>query len=234
MSLLTSVQNAMSLCGLSAPAQALTSTDVTVQQFVAFAQLEVDTTFTDFNWRNARIDFAINGDGTSTLWPLPTDWERIVPGQALWSSKYPSIPLQGPISETEMLALKALPVMPVRPVWRLIGGMIEVWPALDNGEEVNGVYYSTNPISSEDGLTRKLAWTADSDFPLFPEIILRLGVRWRWKASKGLDYGEDFRSWNMEREKRAGHELGARVVQMSNTYNLGSNQWPGIITVISP
>jgi hypothetical protein len=72
----------------------------------------------------------LTGDGTTTLFVLPSDFERILQGQALWSNKYPSIPLQGPITSQDLLALKALPVMPVRPVWRLIGGQLEIWPAL--------------------------------------------------------------------------------------------------------
>jgi hypothetical protein len=234
MSLLTAIQDAMLLCGLTKPLAVITSTDNAVQQFVAFAQQEVDETFTGNNWRNSRIDMQITGDGTSTLWPLPTDFERMLPGQALWSHKYPSIPLQGPIGEADYLALKALPVMPVRPVWRLIGGILEIWPALSSGEIVNGVYFSTNPIASADGLTRYLRWTNDTDFAMFPETILRSGIIWRWKKSKGLDYAEDFRTWQMELEKKAGHEAGAKIVRMTNTYNMGAHQWPGVVSVISP
>jgi hypothetical protein len=155
-------------------------------------------------------------------------------GQALWSQKYPSIPLQGPISSQDLLALKALPVMPVRPVWRLIGGQLEIWPTLANGEIVNGEYRSTNPIVSGDGSTRKTRWTNDTDYALFPEIILRLGLIWRWKASKGLDYGEDFKTYQLERDKKAAHEAGGKIVRMTNTHSIGSEQWPGVITVISP
>lgn len=234
MSLLTVIQDAMLLCGLTKPTAVLTSTDTAIQQFVAFAQQEVDETFTGNNWRNSHVDFLITGDGTSTLWPIPNDFERMIAGQAMWSQKYPSIPLQGPISDTDYLALKALPVMPVRPVWRLIGGILEIWPALSLGELVNGSYFSTNPISSADGLNRYLRWMNDTDFPLFPETILRSGIIWRWKRSKGLDYAEDFRTWQMELEKKAAHEKGAKIVHMTNTFNIGSDQWPGIVSVISP
>lgn len=234
MSLLTVVSDAMVLCGLPQPSSIVSSTDPSIQKFLAFAQTEVEITGSDFNWRNLNIAMTITGDGITTLFVLPSDFERILQGQALWSQKYPSIPLQGPISSQDLLALKALPVMPVRPVWRLIGGQMEIWPALSNAEVVNGEYRSTNPIVSSDGLTRKPRWTADSDYPLFPEVILRLGVIWRWKQSKGLDYAEDFKTYQLEREKKAGHEAGGKIVRMTNTWNIGSDQWPGVITVISP
>jgi hypothetical protein len=234
MSILTACQDAMVLCGQPQPSSVVSNPDPTVTKFLAFAQVEADQTGSEFNWRNLNIAMTLTGDGTTTLFALPSDFERILQGQALWSNKYPSIPLQGPISSQDLLALKALPVMPVRPVWRLIGGQLEIWPALSSAEVVNGEYRSTNPIVSGDGLTRKPRWTNDSDYTLFPEIILRLGLIWRWKQSKGLDYAEDFRNYQLERDKKAGHEAGGKIVRMTNTWNIGSDQWPGVITVISP
>lgn len=222
----------MLLCGLTQPSSAVSNPDPTVAKFVAFAQNEVDITGSDYNWRNMNIAMTLTGDGATTLFALPSDFERILQGQALYSTKYPSIPLQGPISSGDLLALKALPITPARPVWRLIGGTLEIWPALANLEVVNGEYKSTNALVSGDGLTRKPRWTNDADYALFPEVILRLGLVWRWKQSKGLDYAEDFRSYQIERDKKAAHENGGRIVRMTNTYNIGADQWPGLITVV--
>ena len=234
MSILSATSDAMILCGQPQPSSVVSNLDATVAKFLAFAQVEVELTGSDFNWRNLNIALTLTGDGSTTLFALPSDFERMLQGQALWSSKYPSIPLQGPISSQDLLALKALPVMPVRPVWRLIGGLLEIWPALGAGEVVNGEYRSTNPIVSGDGLTRKPRWSNDSDYALFPEVILRLGMIWRWKQSKGLDYKEDFTTYQLEREKKAGHEAGAKIVRMTNTLSFSSTDWPGVISVISP
>lgn len=232
MSILTAVQDAMVLCGQPQPSGVVSNPDPTVLKFLAFAQQEAESTGSEFNWRNLNIALTLTGDGTTTLFALPSDFERILQGQALWSNKYPSIPLQGPITSQDLLALKALPVTPVRPVWRLIGGLLEIWPALSNLEVVNGEYRSTNPVVSGDGVTRKLRWSSDSDYALFPEIILRLGLIWRWKQSKGLDYAEDFRSYQLERDKKAGHEAGGKIIRTSTQLTWTSNNWPGVITVV--
>lgn len=231
MSILTATQDAMLLCGLPQPSGVVSNPDTTVAKFLAFAQVEADITGSDYNWRNMNIALTLTGDGTTTLFALPADFERPLQSNFLFSTKYPSIPLQGPVSSQELLALKALPVIPARPVWRLIGGTLEIWPALANGEVVNGEYRATNAIVSGDGLTRKPRWTSDSDYTLFPEVILRLALIWRWKQSKGLDYAEDFRTYQLEREKKAGHEAGARIISMTNTLNIGPDQWPGIISI---
>jgi hypothetical protein len=231
MSILTAVSDAMVLCGLPQPSGVISNPDPTVTKFVAFAQNEVELTGSDYNWRNLNIALSLTGDGTTTLFALPSDFERALQGNFLFSNKYPSIPLQGPVSSQELLALKALPVTPARPVWRLIGGLLEIWPALSANETVSGEYRSTNAIVSGDGLTRKPRWTSDSDYALFPEIIVRLGLIWRWKQSKGLDYGEDFKTYQMERDKKAGHEAGGRVVNMSTGLRIAEDQYPGIISV---
>lgn len=232
MTLLTAVSDAMSLCLNITTTQVVSNTDQTVSKFLTLAQIEVDDTFPAYNWRFAPVDLVITGDGSTTLWPLASDFEHIQLGNALWSQKYPSIPLTGPMSEVEILALKALPVNPLRPVWRLRGSKLEIWPALAAGEIVNGVYYSTNPILANDGVTTRLRWAADTDIARFPETILRNGLVWRWKASKGRDYAEDFRTYALDRDLKAAHEQGGRIVNTSRVSAMPDNAWAGVITII--
>ena len=231
MSLLSCIQDAMVLCGLTSPSQAVSSTDNTVLQFVAFAQMEADDTWSEYNWRQSRIAGVITGDGTTTLFALPSDFERMLAGPSLWSTKYPSVPLQW-VSDNELQAMKALPITPTRPLVRLIGGTMEIWPALAAAETVNMEYYSTNPLATADGVTRKPRWTLDSDFSLFPESVLTRGMIWRWKQSKGLEYAEDMKTWALDRDKKAAHDGGARVVQMTKNFNITPHDWPGLITVV--
>ena len=221
----------MVLCGQPQPSSVVSNTDPTVLKFLAFAQIEAEETGSEYNWRNLNIGMTMTGDGTTTQFALPADFERILQGQPLWSSKTPTIPLQGPISSQDLLALKAFPVTPIVPVWRLIGGQIEFYPAPASAEIITGEYRSYNPIVSGDGATRKARWSSDSDYTLFPEIILKLGVIWRWKQSKGLDYAEDFKSYSLERDKKAGHEAGGKILRMTNTWTVGANQWPGVVTI---
>lgn len=234
MSLLSTLQQAMPLCGISAPAQAVSSTDPTVQKFVAFAQDIGDELRERFLWRNLNIAGTITGDGTTTLFALPADWGALSPGQQFFSSLYPTLPIYGPVTNEQLAQMKSAPSFPTRPVWRIIGGTLEMWPALGAGEVVTFNYYSTNWIANAAGTQRQASFLLDSDFSMIDEIVLRRGLIWRWKASKGLDYAEDFRRYETSLNRAAGREDAERIVRMSSPALDLDGWFPGTITYTGP
>lgn len=229
MTILTIIQQVCASCNLDVPTAAISATDPTITQLIALAQQEGDETASSFDWRNLKIGLSIVGDGTSTLFSLSPDFERFAPGQPLFSSAYPMVPLMGPIADDQLLALKALSYAPIRPFWRLIGGAIEIWPAIGSAETITGEYRSSFWILGADGVTRQSSFLSDNDVSLVPERIVKLGVIWRWKSAKGLDYAEDYRTWDVERSRVAGHDAGNKTIQMSRTFRGGLHTWPGVI-----
>ena len=230
MSILSVLTTAMPICGLPVPAQAVSSTDSNVQKFVALAQDLGDELAERFWWRNLNIAGQITGDGTTTLFALPSDWGVLSPGQKFNSSVYPLLPLPGPVSNETLSALKVLPSFPTRPVWRIIGGTLEFFPALGAGEVVTFNYYSTNWVSNAGGTQRQPGFLLDSDFSMIDEKLLRRGLVYRWKQSKGLDYAEDFRSYQISLDRAAGREDAERIVAMSSSMPVDDGSWfPGLI-----
>lgn len=80
MSLLTIVQDAMSLCGLMAASQVYGTNDPNSSQFIALAQIEGDELARFHDWRSLKVLAQLTGDGTSTLWDLPEDFDRFMSG----------------------------------------------------------------------------------------------------------------------------------------------------------
>lgn len=234
MSILTTLQTAMPICGLPAPAQAVSSTDPNVAKFVALAQDIGDELRARYWWRNLNIAGQITGDGSTTLFALPSDWGVFSPGQRLFSNLYPTLPIYGPVTNEQLAQMKASPSFPTRPVWRIIGATLEIWPALGNGEVVTFNYYSTNWVSNAAGLIRQPSFVLDSDFSMIDEIVLRRGLIWRWKSSKGLDYAEDFRSYQMSVDRAAGREDAERIVNMAATPLELDGWFPGTVTYSGP
>lgn len=231
MSILSVLTTAMPICGLPVPAQAVSSTDPNVQKFVSLAQDLGDELRERFYWRNLNIAGQISGDGATTLFTLPSDWGGLSPGQRFNSSVYPLLPLPGPVTNETLSALKVLPSFPTRPVWRIIGSVIEFFPALGNGEIITFNYYSTNWVSNSGATIRQPGFQLDSDYSLIDEIVLRRGLIYRWKTSKGLDYAEDFRSYQMSLDRAAGREDAERIIAMSSNMPIDADNWfPGLIT----
>lgn len=239
MSLLTIVQGAALRCGLNQTVtSAYSSTDPEIQQLVAFATDTGVDLYKREGWRNIKLEAETIGDGHSTLFNLPADWHRMCPTTrspvgALISLARPTIPLYGPINDEDLNQLKALPAYVAYPVWRLVWGQLEIWPAIANGEVVKFWYFSSNWILNEDGVTRQGAWTADNNTSLIDEDCIMKGTIWRWKAAKGLDYAEAFRDYERAVDMSNGQEDTERVTATStNVVNL-DNFWPGIISYTS-
>jgi hypothetical protein len=270
LTLLTIVQSAAVRAGFgSIPSSAVGNIDQNVQQLVSFAQDAGRELVERANWVNLDTAGSVTGDGVTTLFQLPQDWTRFSPSDksprgALISSKYPWFPLQGPVNTEDLNILKALPASTVRPVWRIIGGALEIWPALSGppsvktgipvniglpvivigvpinitlptpptlpGEIVTFNYYSSFWIMNSARTVSRAQWVADDDFSLINEDTIMKGVVWRWKASKGLDYAEDFRAYEMSFARNAGQQQTERVVSTSRKYTIGDETFLGTIT----
>lgn len=229
MSLLTVVKKACAVCNIAVPSAVISSTDQNIQQMLYLAQMEGDESAASYDWRNLKTKITLAGDGTTTLFQLPSDFDHFMMGVPLISSAYPTIPLPGPISDDDLMRLKALGYAAPVSYWRLIGGAIEVWPAIGAGVTVTGEYRSNCWILASDRLTRLPEFASDDDLPLIPDRVLLLGLIWRWKAAKGLEYAEDFRTWDMERQRASGHDVGNRTISISRA-NPSAASWPGTIT----
>lgn len=239
MSLLTIIQKAALRAGFATvPPAAVSSTNGDVQQLVAFSEDTGRECFERANWVNLDTAGMVIGDGISTLFLLPPDWQRFSPSDksprgALVSNKYPLLPLYGPINTEDLNELKALPASTVRPVWRVIGGALEIWPALASGEQVTFNYYSSFWIMNQARTMTRDVWVADDDFSLINEDTIKLGTIWRWKASKGLQYAEEFRAYEMSFARNAGQQMTERVVSTSRKPMPGQAIFLGNITDLS-
>ena len=234
MSLLSVVQTAARRCRFATvPTAAFSNPDPDVQQLVAFAQDAGDELQERFGWRMLKIEFNTIGDGVTTLFTLPPDWQRLCPSDkspigALISLARPTIPLIGPVNDEWLNQMKALPAFPAYPVWRLIQNELEIWPACANGEVVQSWYFSNYWISTAGGV-RSGAWSADTDISLIHERVIGWYVTWAWKASKGLDYAEDFRKYELELDRAAGQEDSERIISTSTAVLNDDTFWPGQI-----
>jgi hypothetical protein len=240
MTLLTIIQDATVRCGFQlSPTSAIgnASTDaLNIQQMIAFAQDTGRDAMERVNWTRNDIAASITGDGTTTLFTLPADWLRLNPGDksphgALVSSKYPLTPLFGPVNAEDLNLLKALPASTIRPVWRVIGGSLELWPALSAGEIVTFNYFSANWIMAADGVTRRKKWLVDSDVSLIDEDLIMKGVIWRWQQSKGLDYAETFRAYEMALDRVAAQQMTERTISTSSAMPINAS--PGFFGTIT-
>ena len=77
------------------------------------------------------------------------------------------------------------------------------------------------------------SFLADTDLTYLDDKLFPLGLRWRFLKSKGLDYAEDFRTYQGERNQRMARDGGNGVIDSTggNYYgwstNIQEGNWPG-------
>jgi hypothetical protein len=244
MTLLTLVQGAARRCNIAQPATCIGNPDPTVQQFVDFSQDAGDELVSRWTWPYLRRPGAlatpsgqparITGDGTTTIFPLPSDWARFAPSDTLTSSLYPTLTLSGPVNEEDLLRFKQLPFTPLPSLWHLIGDAgstqiyIEFYPAPASGEIISFVY-GAGGLWILSGGTNVGAWLTDSDIMLIPERLVRLGTIWRWKRAKGLSYAEEFAMTERSFDRVAGQQSQGRTIRTTTEPLRGAEWFPGSI-----
>lgn len=236
MSLISIIQAATLRCNVNQPTSAIGSSDPGVLQFIAYAQDSGDDAFERWTWLSLKQPVTtFTGDGTTTLFALPANFGVLSPSTVFTSSIYPTLTLSGPVNEDTLLVLKQLPVTLLPSCWRRIGNYVEFFPAPAAGEVISYVYGSKTWITDLNGVPRTSTatdtypqWQADTDLSLINERLIMLGTVWRWKRSKGLDYSEEFRAYEMVLDRKSGQENTERTIAMSRRPVLGGSVWPGM------
>lgn len=234
MSLLTMVQDIAVSVGLDEPSSVFGNDDATYPQIARLLQQEGDELSRFYDWRNLKENGIITGDGTTSQWDLPADFDRLVPGDALWIVGRPMWPVEGPISDEDMLAIQAGPTRPAFGVWRMFENQMEIYPIPSDGIVYNLMYYRTAWVQPADKLSFKERFTLDTDVTTMPERVMTLGGIWRWKRAKGLDYAEEFRTYDIEKLKAARNDGGLRKFRMRDKFDtLGRDPRRNAYSVIS-
>jgi hypothetical protein len=198
-------QGAAVLCNLPAPTSVINSTDPNVPLLLRLANQEGRELARRHDWQRLLVDYTFASLATEAQTALPTNFDRFLPNPEIWNrsltQKY-----YGPTDARTWGQLKALAVTAGAPGWwRLIGNGLEITPAPTAGQTLAIPYISTNWCQSS-ALVAQSAWTSDTDTALIPERLITLGIVWRYRKSKGLDYAEDMATYEREVERYGGAE----------------------------
>lgn len=219
--------------GISTPNTATGSTDLQVQQLLAFVNQEGQELAARYDWQSlirhaSFITTAAQSQGklkdiivasaganvqcrkilNSTLWNTTKRTKVCGPLSAPdWNLATASVTATGPWSE-----------------YRLRGGYLLMYPAPDDGDTVEFDFITDNWVSSSDGFYVYTAFNADTDVCELDARLIELGTMWRWKAAKGLEYSQDFQNYeNAVLDAMAGDKTGG-IVRMD--FNANENGYP--------
>jgi hypothetical protein len=203
--------------GLPVPATVVGTTDRQIQQVQALLEEEGGELASRHQWRGLTreaIVTTIANEDQGDIDALATDNFEYISNGTLWD-RSTHLPLYGPLSGQDWQAIKATNINGVNYSFRFRGGNLLVNPVPPAGVTWAFEYLTGNWIIN--GAVLKSTFTDDLDtFLLKPELLL-LGLRWRWKAEKGLDYAEAFNAYELRVKDEMGRDGGAKPLRMDNT-----------------
>ena len=110
--------------------------------------------------------------------------------------------------------------------WILFGGQFQFAPAPPNGAVTEFVYVDKNYATDTNG-TPKPAFTVDNDLFRLNEL-LTLGLVFKWRQNKRLDYGQDEANFTKAMNEDMGRDKGSRI------FATGPSRWAGNVSVAYP
>lgn len=227
MSLLTLIQYMCGRTGVPVPSTVYNTTDTQVLQMMRLLEEEGNDLSQRGTWQGLTFEAALTTTATESqgaITSIATNGFRFIKNQTIWS-RTRRLPVCGPLDPQEWQTLKALFVEGPYYRFRIRGGLLLVNP-VPPVESWYFEYVSKNWITDSTGVTYRQYFAVDTDITLLPEELLLSGLRWRWKKEKGLDYAEDFRTYENQVKDMLGRDGGKPILYMDES--AWSGPTPGI------
>ncbi len=217
MSILTVIQYVCGRTGVPVPNTVLGTTDQQVLQMLRLLEEEGVDLASRGPWQGITFEAthtttAAEDQGAVTT--IASNGFNYIKNGTFWdrSSK---LPILGPLSDQEWQTLKGLSTTGPRYHYRIRGGKLLINPTPTASLSWAFEYVSKNWILGVDGTTYKQYFTLDTDTILLPETLVLMGLRWRWKKEKGMDYAEDFRTYETQVKDALGRDGGKKTLSMA-------------------
>lgn len=203
--------------GIGRPTTYFGNTDPTARQLVALAQTEGKDLARRTRWENlvrevTHVTLAAEDQGAiATLAP----GYRSFINRTQWNRSKQWV-MNGPDTPQIWQMRKATANTGTFNNFRLRGGRLLITPAAPAGETIAFEYNSLYFCEAGSG-TDQTAWAADTDLPLLDEFLIKLGLIWRFRRAKGLDYGEAFALYEARVVDAIGQDGAAAILDMGDS-----------------
>jgi hypothetical protein len=166
------------------------------------------------DWQRLQKEKTFTATATETQSAMiPSDLDRFIPG-TFWNRSQDRR-VVGPISPQQWQQLKTgLLIMP----WdsfRVRGDALLMNPTPIAGDAMAFEYVTTYwAASASDTTPDQATWVADDDISFLDDEVQTLGVVWRFKKARGLEYAEEFQEYEVRLAQLMGVDGGQSTMNM--------------------
>lgn len=162
------------------------------------------------DWQDLIALETITGDGTTTSFPLPADYDRMVQEAKVLTSQFAS-GLTKARDLNHWLDLQINEPVAAPGFWIILGGAMQILPALESGVTAK-FYYVKNTVVTGAASAQQERFIADTDTFNLPDRLLRLGLIWRWRSTKGKEYSEAMANYEIALGEEITRDKGSRIL----------------------
>lgn len=220
LSVLQIIQTACKRIGILAPTVALGSSDQQIIQLVALCEEEGQSLADRHQWEALQVEAlftTVASQAQTSLATIAPSFNYIV-NDTIWNRTLRR-PVYGPTSQQDWQQKKAIQLNGPFNSFRIIADVINFYPTPAAGQVCAFEYISRNWINT--GTTSSSVFLTDADTPKINDQLIVLGLIWRWKAAKGMDYAEDFAKYETRVMDAMGRDAGKATLNMNGaTYDI--------------
>lgn len=177
-------------CSIPRPSSWVSATGTNEVTLTQFLKRTADELIRRNDWSQLLGTQTISGTGDAS-YDLESDYLRLAGGDnAVYENApndRPCIPVYRP---GDWVELQERNWAGVQRFYFLSGSGIGFFQALPSGGTVTLSYVKKHWLTASDGTTPSNEWTVDSQVSLLPGHLLTLGVIWRFRRHKGLQYAD--------------------------------------------
>lgn len=179
--------------GLDVPTSVFGSTNREHIELAELAQEMAERIHRAHYWQLFRRIATVTGDNVTEAFDLPSDYESMLKKSQIWSEELET-PFTHIVDIDTWLGLEVQTFDFVINAWTIFGGQLHIKPALGSGVKAMYFYRANQFVKDQSGALKKEFTTNEDEFRL-DNRLLRLGIIWQWKASKGYPYAEDMANY---------------------------------------
>jgi hypothetical protein len=207
MTLLSIVQNAADRLGLQRPTSVMSSSDDNAKVLRGLAQEEGKALYDRHTWQVFQTEYTFPTVNGTASYALPSGFDQLIKDTVFNRTRRRR--MVGDLSPSQWQETQASLVTMVNPAFRIRGNLFLISPTPTAAETIAYEYITKNWCQSSVAVGQS-AWAADTDTGILDEELTTLGVIWRFKSKKGLDYAEDMNNYEIAVNKAIIKD-GARV-----------------------
>ncbi len=222
MTILSMCQNVADFTGFERPTSVISNTDPIARQLLALAQREGKQLMRVSDWAILKKEHTFSTSSGTAAYALPSDFDRLVLETSY--NRSDNDILTGPISSSEyQLVNHGMATTGTTEKFRLKAASnalkFELDPTPSSTQTIGFEYVSTQFCQSSGG-SGQAVWTADTDTGILDETTMEMGITWRFKAAHGLEYGEDYKQYQLEVRQAVARNGSSPVLQLDDARKL--------------